>query len=188
MKLELLALKWAIVEKFRGYFLGSRFTVITDNNPLCHLKTAKFEAIEQRWVSQLSVFDFDVQYRPGYRNKVADALSRQPFSRKPDSVSEDAQYDGCVVVCGWIHRGTDMDVALVVAGMDSCKVRQMQAAVVSNTNDGSPQGQGNTPMFQHSWNRPLSYNCYFHRVCANTIGRSSISQEHYLCLKKVTFV
>lgn len=39
MKLELLALKWAIVEKFRGYLLGSKFTVISDNNPLCHLKS-----------------------------------------------------------------------------------------------------------------------------------------------------
>uniref|UniRef100_A0A9J8AN32 ribonuclease H n=1 Tax=Cyprinus carpio carpio TaxID=630221 RepID=A0A9J8AN32_CYPCA len=41
MKLELLALKWAVVEKFRGYLLGSKFTVITDNNPLCHLKNSK---------------------------------------------------------------------------------------------------------------------------------------------------
>lgn len=36
MKLELLALKWAITEKFRGYLLGSKFVVLTDNNPLCH--------------------------------------------------------------------------------------------------------------------------------------------------------
>ncbi len=64
MKLELLALKWAIVEKFRGY-LGSNFTVITDNNPLCHLKSAKLGVTEQRWVAQLAVFDFDIQYRPG---------------------------------------------------------------------------------------------------------------------------
>ena len=29
MKLEMLALKWAVVEKFRGYLLGSKFTVYT---------------------------------------------------------------------------------------------------------------------------------------------------------------
>jgi len=33
MKLELLALKWAVTEKFRTYLLGSKFEVYTDNNP-----------------------------------------------------------------------------------------------------------------------------------------------------------
>ena len=33
-KLELLALKWAVTEKFRDYLLGLKFTVYTDNNPL----------------------------------------------------------------------------------------------------------------------------------------------------------
>ena len=40
-KLELLALKWAVSEKFRDYLLGARFTVYTDNNPLAHLHNAK---------------------------------------------------------------------------------------------------------------------------------------------------
>ncbi len=80
MKLELLALKWAIVEKFHSYLLGSRFEMITDNNPLYHLQTAKLGAIEQRWVAQLSVFSFEVKYRPGKINAAADALSRQEFA------------------------------------------------------------------------------------------------------------
>ncbi len=56
MKLELLALKWVVTEKFRSYLLGSKFTIITDNNHLCHLTTAKLGAIEQRWAAQLAVF------------------------------------------------------------------------------------------------------------------------------------
>ena len=32
-KLELLALKLAVTEKFRDYLLGLKFTVYTDNNP-----------------------------------------------------------------------------------------------------------------------------------------------------------
>ncbi len=48
MKLEFLALKWAVTEKFRDYLIGNRFTIFTDNNPLSHLKTAKLGAVEQR--------------------------------------------------------------------------------------------------------------------------------------------
>lgn len=74
MKLELLALKWAVSEKFRGYLLGSKITVITDDNPLCHLATVKLGVIEKRWVAQLEVFDFEVKYRPGCYSAAADAL------------------------------------------------------------------------------------------------------------------
>jgi hypothetical protein len=33
-KLELLALTWAITDKFRDFPLGAKFTVYTDNNPV----------------------------------------------------------------------------------------------------------------------------------------------------------
>ena len=33
-KLELLTFKWSVCEKFRDYLIGSKFTVLTDNNPL----------------------------------------------------------------------------------------------------------------------------------------------------------
>ncbi|KAL0202987.1 hypothetical protein M9458_001005, partial [Cirrhinus mrigala] len=79
MKLEFLALKWAVTEKFRDYLIGNKFTVFTDNNPLSHVKTAKLGAVEQRWASQLAMFDFEIVYRPGRKNGNADALSRQKF-------------------------------------------------------------------------------------------------------------
>lgn len=49
MKLELLALKWSVTDMFRSYFLGLKFTVIADNNPLCDLSTSNLMAIQQ-WV------------------------------------------------------------------------------------------------------------------------------------------
>ena len=76
-KLEMLALKWAVTEKFRGYLLGAQFVVYTDNNPVAHFKSSKLGALEQRWAAQLAQFDFEVHYRPGRINR-ADALSRLP--------------------------------------------------------------------------------------------------------------
>ena len=41
-KLEFLALKWAVCDKFNDYLYGSKFKVRTDNNPLTYvLTTAK---------------------------------------------------------------------------------------------------------------------------------------------------
>ena len=84
MKLEFLAMKWAITDKFRHYLLGGKFKVITDNNPLTYFRSAKLGALEQRWASQLAQFDFDIQYRPAKINP-ADALSRMPLEPSPDS-------------------------------------------------------------------------------------------------------
>ncbi|XP_045568899.1 uncharacterized protein [Salmo salar] len=39
----------------------------------------KLDACEQRWVSKLAPFDFDLKYIPGPQNVPADLLSRQPF-------------------------------------------------------------------------------------------------------------
>uniref|UniRef100_A0A8P4FZU9 ribonuclease H n=2 Tax=Dicentrarchus labrax TaxID=13489 RepID=A0A8P4FZU9_DICLA len=77
MKLEFLALKWAMTEKFREYLLGNKCVVYTDNNPLSHLSSAKLAATEQRWAAQLASFDFEINYRSGKSNTNADALSRQ---------------------------------------------------------------------------------------------------------------
>ena len=76
LKLELLALKWCVTEKFRDYLLGNKFVVFTDNNPLKYLSTAKLGAYEQKWAAQLAEFDFEIKYRPGKQNTNADALSR----------------------------------------------------------------------------------------------------------------
>lgn len=86
-KLEFLALKWAIVEKFHDYLYGSQFTVITDNNPLTYLlTTAKLDAASYRWLASLSIFDFNIKYRAGKHNMDADGLSRRPH----DVLEDDA--------------------------------------------------------------------------------------------------
>lgn len=59
-KLELLAMKWAVAEKFKDFLWGAKMTVVTDNNPLTHLQTAKLGAVEQRWVAQLKSFEYTI--------------------------------------------------------------------------------------------------------------------------------
>lgn len=81
-KLEFLALKWAVTEKFSDYLTGTHFSVLTDNNPLTHiLTTAKLDATGQRWASALGEYTFDITYRPGVNNADADGMSRFPHER-----------------------------------------------------------------------------------------------------------
>ena len=89
-KLEFLALKWAVTEKFRDYLLGTHFTVLTDNNPLTHILTsAKLDATGQRWGSALGQFTFDIIYRPGIKNSDADGMSRYPFEQSEEKITLD---------------------------------------------------------------------------------------------------
>ena len=79
-KIELLALKWSVCEKFKDYLLGSKFTVYTDNNPLVYVKSSKLGAAQICWLSEFALYDFDIVYRTDKSNLVADTLSRQPES------------------------------------------------------------------------------------------------------------
>ena len=72
-KLEFLALKWAVSEKFNDYLYGTKFIVLTDNNPLT-FKT-KLDAAGHRWLSALANYDFSIIYRPGKANIDADIYS-----------------------------------------------------------------------------------------------------------------
>lgn len=72
-KLEFLALKWAVCDKFRVYLIGSSCTVSTDNNALTYvLSTAKLNATGYRWVAELADFHLTIRCRPGRENVDAD--------------------------------------------------------------------------------------------------------------------
>ena len=78
-KLEFLALKWAITDRFHEYLYGGQFDVYTDNNPLTYILTsAKLDATGQRWVASLANYDFRIFYKSGKTNVEADAFSRIP--------------------------------------------------------------------------------------------------------------
>ena len=76
-KLEFLALKWSVMDRFHEYLYGSNFEVFTDNNLLSYvLSSAKLDATGQRWIAALQgPYNFKIHYKPGRLNQVADSLS-----------------------------------------------------------------------------------------------------------------
>ena len=61
-KIELMALKWSICDKFKDYLLEFKFTVFTDNNPLCYTRSSKLGATQICWLSELALYDFNIVY------------------------------------------------------------------------------------------------------------------------------
>lgn len=93
-KLEFLALKWAVTEKFQDYLCGSPFLAVTDSNPLTYILTsAKLDATSYRWLAALSTFDFQLQYRAGKQNQDADGLSRRPHGKLPDDTTSQKELE-----------------------------------------------------------------------------------------------
>lgn len=82
-KLEFLALKWAVCERFRDYLISSFCTIYTDNNPLTYvLSTAKLNATGCRWVAELADFHITIKYCPSRENADAEGLSWMPVDIK----------------------------------------------------------------------------------------------------------
>lgn len=71
---------WAVIfgiEKFRGYVMGTEFTVVTDHASLKWLSNFSNPSGRlARWLMRISQFKFQVVHRKGALNVVADALSR----------------------------------------------------------------------------------------------------------------
>jgi len=75
---EMLAIIHAL-KIWRIYLEGQHFTVITDHKSLCYFKTQPTLSRRQaRWNELLAEYDFEIIYKPGKTNVVADALSRSP--------------------------------------------------------------------------------------------------------------
>ncbi|CAM8943168.1 unnamed protein product [Rhodiola kirilowii] len=73
---ELLAVVFA-VQKWRHYLLTAHFTIKTDQRSLKYFLEQRLNTpIQQQWLPKLLEFDYDIQYKQGKENLVADALSR----------------------------------------------------------------------------------------------------------------
>jgi hypothetical protein len=73
---ELYALTEAI-KKWRQYLLGSTFKIFIDHKSLKSLMTQTIQTPEQqKWLTKLLGYTYEIHYKPGKENVVADALSR----------------------------------------------------------------------------------------------------------------
>lgn len=66
------------VKKWRQYLIGKKFHIYTDQKSLRNLLLQQIQTPEQqKWASKLQGFNFEIFYKPGKSNMVADALSRK---------------------------------------------------------------------------------------------------------------
>lgn len=74
---ELLAIVWAL-KSLRNYLYGStKLKIYTDHLPLTYALNNKNSNLKlKRWKAFLEDFNYELQYKPGCTNVVADALSR----------------------------------------------------------------------------------------------------------------
>lgn len=94
LKLELLALKWVMAERFRSCLFSAKMQVYTDSRNLTLWRKANLGAIEQRWIAQMSVFDYTIHHKPGKANAPVDYLSRYATGEPAES-----DEDGDVPIC-----------------------------------------------------------------------------------------
>ena len=106
-KLEFLALKCAVIEKFRDYlYYGEHFTVYSDNNPLSYVMTSsKSNATGMRWVSKLANFKFDLKYCPGKISADCDYLSRNPVQNFEHD-TEETNLENISIVINTLHTSS----------------------------------------------------------------------------------
>ena len=64
-------------ESFAHLLLHRHFTVVTDHEDLTKLMTQKnLNRRQQRWRTNISKFDYEIEYQPGAKNFLAEYLSR----------------------------------------------------------------------------------------------------------------
>ena len=87
-ELEALGIVWA-VEKLEEFLYGRFFTVVTDHSSLVWMSEGEgFKSRIDKWARVLDQFRFEIKFRAGKENVVADALSRLP--KKPDPLCRTA--------------------------------------------------------------------------------------------------
>lgn len=91
---EMLAIIWSL-KSLRNFLYGSKkVRIYTDHQPLTYaLSNKNFNTKMKRWKSILEEYDYELYYKPGKANVVADALSRPPIESKVNTMSASVHSD-----------------------------------------------------------------------------------------------
>jgi len=130
---ELLAIVESI-KHWRCYLQGVTFTVITDHKTLSTFLTQKSftSQREARWYELVSSFNFNIQYRPGKDNVVADALSRRPDYKEANVVST-IKIDEELIELIRSHTATDPDLREYLSQVKTHPHIEIEENLVYNT-------------------------------------------------------
>jgi hypothetical protein len=75
-------------KEWRHYLHGSKFKLITDHHSLQYIDSQKqLSSRHARWAEFMSQFDYEIEYRSGKQNIVADALSRRPDHKQVSTLT-----------------------------------------------------------------------------------------------------
>ena len=90
---ELLGIVMA-VEHWSSYLYGKKFIIYSDHKPLAWLlnKKSPHPRVE-RWIIRLAIYEFEIRYKPGRENIVADMLSRLFDENDVNENPEDDYFD-----------------------------------------------------------------------------------------------
>ena len=137
---EGLACLWAC-ERWHFYLYGRRFTLVTDHQALKTLLTAGGSGHRplrlHRWSDRLFQYTFDVRYRPGRENSVADCLSRS-FDDSDSAKAADvaaAHTAAAVSETDFADPDTDDRVIATIFGSLGTAVITLQAVAVATAAD-----------------------------------------------------
>jgi hypothetical protein len=87
-ELELLAMVWAVTDKFRQFTLGREIIVTSDHEALKYMNRKESPTDSkriQRWMIKLLGYDIEIRYRKGKENDNVDALSRLYEDQQEDN-------------------------------------------------------------------------------------------------------
>ncbi|XP_026399605.1 uncharacterized protein LOC113295486 [Papaver somniferum] len=76
------------VTKWRSYLLGNKFTIFTDHQSIKYFMEQRIQSLlQQKWLAKLLGYDYELKYKKGSENQVADALSRVHLEEQPSCQS-----------------------------------------------------------------------------------------------------
>lgn len=115
------------VNKWRHYLLGRHFIVATDQQSLKFLLEQKEVSGEyQKWLFKLLHFDFEIHYKPGSMNRVADGLSR--------NTNKDESTEAISLLAITVPKSIDAEAMLEEARNDTV-LQQIKNSVMEHRSD-----------------------------------------------------